>query len=184
MDLLNVLKLRRSVRHYSLKKVSFGSVSEICEAGMHAPMAGNIFTIKFIIVSEKDKIKLLADASQQPFIAQVPYVIVVYSKLDQIERSYGERGKIFARQQAGAVIENMLLRATDLDLGSCWIGWFDENMVKRILHIPESMQVEAILPIGHPLEKPFPKKKPELNMVASFEVHNQDVKKVKKKAFD
>ncbi len=184
MDLLNVLKLRRSVRHYSLKKISFADVSEICEAGMHTPMAGNIFTVKFIIVSEKEKIKLLADAAQQPFIAEVPYVVVVYSKLDQIVSSYGERGKIYSRQQAGAAIENMLLRATDLGLGTCWVGWFDEGLVKRILKIPDSFQVEALLPLGKPLEKPFPKKKPELNMVASFEIHGQDMKKPKKQAFD
>jgi len=184
MDLLNVLKLRRSVRHYSLKKVSFADVAEICEAGMHGPMAGNIFTVKFIIVSEKEKIKLLAEAAQQPFLTEVPYVIVVYSKLDQIESSYGEKGKVYSRQQAGAAIENMLLRTTDLGLGSCWIGWFDEAIVKRVLHIPEKFQVEALLPIGKPLEKPFPKKKPDLKLVTSFEVYNQDMKKPKKQIFD
>jgi len=184
MDLINVLKLRRSVRHYSIKKVAFADISEICEAGMHAPMAGNIFTVKFIIVSEKEKIKLLAEACQQPFLTQAPYVIIVYSKLDQIELSYGERGKIYSRQQAGAAIENMLLRATELGLGSCWVGWFDENIVKRICNIPAKFKVEALLPIGKPIEKPFPKKKPELNMVTSFEVHDQGMKKPKKKAYD
>jgi nitroreductase len=169
MDYVDVLKLRRSVRKFALKSVSFQDVSEICLAGTHGPMAGNIFTLKFIIVSDKEKIKLLANAAQQPFIAQAPYIIVVYSKTDQVVRSYGKRGEIFARQQAGAAIENMLLRAVDLELSTCWIGWFDENIIKRVLFLPDWAQVEALLPIGYSLEKPIPKKKMDLKLITRFD---------------
>ena len=169
MDYIDTLKLRRSVRKFALKSVSFQDVSEICLAGTYAPMAGNIFPLKFIIISDKEKIQLLANAAQQPFIAQAPYVIVVYSKTSQVVRSYGKKGEVFARQQAGAAIENMLLRATDLELGSCWIGWFDENIVKRVLFLPDWAQVEALLPVGFPLEKPIPKKKMDLKLITKFD---------------
>ncbi len=169
MDYIDVLKLRRSVKKFALKSVSFQDVAEICLAGTYAPMAGNIFTLKFIIVSDKEKIKLLANASQQPFIAQAPYVIVVYSKTAQVVRSYGKRGEVYVRQQAGAAIENMLLRAVDLELSSCWIGWFDENIVKRILFLPDWAQVEALLPIGYGQEKPIPKKKMDLKLITKFD---------------
>jgi nitroreductase len=183
MDYVDTLKLRRSVKKFALKSVSFQDVSEICLAGTYAPMAGNIFTVKFIIVSDKEKIQLLANAAQQPFIAQAPYVVVVYSKTAQVVRSYGKKGEIYARQQAGAVIENMLLRATDLDLSSCWIGWFDENIVKRVLFLPEWAQVEALLPIGYPLEKPIPKKKMELKLITKFDHYGSllDERKFKSK---
>lgn len=169
MEYVDVLKLRRSVRKYALKGVSFQDISEICLAGTYAPMGGNIFTLKFIIVSDKETIQLLANAAQQPFIAQAPYIIVVYSKTSQVVRSYGKKGEIYSRQQAGAAIENMLLRATDLDLASCWVGWFDENIVKRILFLPDWAQVEALLPIGHAQEKPIPKKKMDLKLITRFD---------------
>lgn len=183
MDFNKVLKTRKSVRHYSLKKVPFQAVSEICEAGILAPMAGNILTVRFIIVSDKEKIKLLADAAQQPFIAQTQYVVVIYSETKQIKQNYGERSKIYIRQQAGAVIENLLLKTVDLGLSSCWIGWFDENIVKRVLFLPDEVQVEALLPIGYGSEKTINKKRPDLKLVTYFNEYKQRTKKPLKKIF-
>lgn len=184
MDFNEVLKQRRSVRHYALKKVSFEKVSEVCEALTYSPMSGNIFSLKIILVSKKNIIKLLANAAQQPFIAEAEYVIVVYSKKDHTIRSYGKIGEKFIRQQAGAAIENMLLKATDLGLGSCWIGWFDEDAVKRIVLLPDWAQVEALIPIGHPLEKPNMRKKPDLKLITYFEKFKQEEKKPPRKVFD
>ncbi|MCK4721500.1 nitroreductase family protein, partial [bacterium] len=54
------------------------------------------------------------------------YIIVVCSDITQLKRSYGSRAEMYGRQQAGAVIENILLKVTDLKLASCWVGAFDE----------------------------------------------------------
>ena len=169
MELNEVLKQRRSVRRYSLRKVSLQKVSEICEAALYSPMSGNIFTVRLILVSDKKKIKLLANAAQQPFIAEAEYVIVVYSKKEHAVRSYGKVAETFIRQQAGAAIENMILKTVDLGLSTCWIGWLNEDAVKRIVFLPDWAQVEALLPIGYPLEKPSVKKKPDLKMITYFE---------------
>jgi nitroreductase len=184
MELNDVLKQRRSIRHFALKKVPFQKVSEICQAATYSPMAGNIFSVKFIIVSKKDKINLLANAAQQPFIAEADYVVVVYSKKDHTIRSYGKRGETYVRQQAGAAIENMLLKAVDIGLASCWIGWFDEDAVKRIVFLPDWAQVEALIPIGYALQKPIVKKKPDLKLITYFERYKQEEKKVPRKHFD
>lgn len=187
MELSHVLKLRRSIRKFALKGVSMQEIGEICQAAMLAPAAGNIPTIHFIIVSKKETIKLLASACQQPFLVQAPYVIVVYSDPRHVVRSYGKKRATYTRQQAGAAIENMLLRATDLELGACWVGWFDEDMVKRAVFIPVWGQVEALIPVGHPNEDPIPRKKKDLKLVTRFEQYgyfdSHEIKKPIKKVF-
>ena len=187
MEFINALKLRRSTRKFALKGVSMNEISEICQAAMLAPMSGNISTIYFIIVSKKETIKLLASAAQQPFLVQAPYVIVVYSDPRHTVRSYGKKGDIYVRQQAGAAIENMLLRAADLELGACWVGWFDEDMAKRAVFLPAWAQVEALIPVGHPNEEPIPKRKKDLKLVTRFDQRgyfdSHKLKKPVKKVF-
>ena len=171
-----LLKARCSIRKYSTRKVDFSDIISVCEAARYAPMAGNIFTVRLILVSEKKKKQELAEAAlDQDFIVKAPYIIVVCSDLSNLIRSYGKRAGMYARQQAGAAIENMFLKATELGLATCWIGAFDDNAIKRILRIPEHIQVETLLPIANPLGKTTPKKKPELKMFLHFEKYGQRV---------
>jgi len=174
MELDNAIKKRRSVRKYSSKKVSMNYIAEICDSARYAPMAGNIFSLKLIIVSDNDKKKKIADACfEQKFIADASCLIVVCSDENLVVKSYEDAGKTFVRQQAGAAIENMLLKITSLGLSSCWIGAFDEKALKKILEIPEKIQIEAVLPVAYASDKTNEKKKPELKMITFFDKWNQ-----------
>jgi hypothetical protein len=174
MEFDKILKERHCARTYSAKKVEFKDVVAICEAALSAPMAGNIFTLKLVVVSDKKKKQELAEAALgQEFLAEAGYIIVVCSDISNVAKSYDERGKIYARQQAGAAIENMFLKATDLGLGTCWIGAFDENAVRRILNIPDSVQVEALLPVGYERVKARTRIKPQLKNITNFEMWTQ-----------
>lgn len=178
MDFDELLKERKCIRNYSTKGVSFTDIVKICEASRFSPMAGNIFTLRLIVVSDKEKKQKLAEAAlEQEFIADAPYVLVVCSDISNLVRSYGEKAQIYSRQQAGAAIENMFLKVTELGLATCWIGAFDENAVKRILKIPDNIQVEALLPIANPLGKTQAKKKPELKLILYFEEWKQTTAK-------
>jgi len=182
MNFDELLKTRRSARDYSPKKVSFKDVAEICDAARFSPMAGNIYTLRLVIVNDEKKKKDIAEACfEQDFVGRASHLIVVCSDLSSATRSYEERGKIYARQQAGAAIENMLLKTTELKLASCWIGAFNEDAVKRILKIPENIQVEAILPIAYASKKTPEKKKPDLKMITFFEQWKQQEQKPAKK---
>ena len=63
--------------------------------------------------------------------------------------AYGEQAETFVRQQAGAAIQNFLLRLTEEGLATCWTGHFVDNMIKRILEIPEDIDIEALFTIGY-----------------------------------
>lgn len=178
MEFDKVLKERHCARSYSIKKVEFKDVVAICEAALSAPAAGNIPSLKLIVVSDKKKKQELAEACLgQEFVGEAGYVIVACSDVSNVAKSYGERGKIYARQQAGAAIENMFLKATDLGLGTCWIGAFDENAVRTLFNIPESIQVEALLPIGYEKGKAKIRAKQQLKNIAYFEMWTQKTAK-------
>ena len=168
MELNKAIKERKSVRSFSTKKVDWRNIIEAIDYARLAPLAGNIPTLKFILVDDKEKIKKLAVASQQDFFDRVQYVVVVCSDKTQCIRSYDERGNMYARQQAGSLIENFLLKITELGLATCWVGAFYEQQVKQILNIPDNIDVEAFFPIGYELGKSKQDKKPELDRLLFF----------------
>ncbi len=168
MELDKVIEKRRSVRSFSSKKPNWRDIIKAIDAARLSPLAGNIPTLKFILVSEKEKIKELANACQQNFVGKAEYIVVVCTDPTQVVRSYGERGYKYASQQAGASIENFLLKITDLGLSSCWIGAFSDEDVKRILKIPENIIVEALFPVGYEIGKSKQKQKPDLDAILYF----------------
>jgi nitroreductase len=170
MNLDNAIKKRCSVRSFKTKKPDWRKILQAIEAASKAPLAGNIPTVKFILVSKKEKIADLAEAATQDFIALAHYVVVVCSDPTQCARSYDERAKRYCKQQAGAAIQNFLLKITDLGLCTCWTGAFSDRTVKRTLQLPEHVEVEAILPIGYEMGKTSQRKKPKLDDVLYFDV--------------
>jgi len=165
----DILEKRHCTRHFKTKDVSDKTLGEILDSVRYAPCAGGIFTVKLVVVDDKTAKKKIADACLgQSFIAEAPYIIVVCSDMEQVSRSYGSRAEIYTKQQAGAAIENMFLKITELGLSTCWIGAFDENPIKRALHIPDKVKVEAILPIGYEMGKSFIKEKISLKRIIRF----------------
>ena len=169
MGLDKIIKERHSVRKFSSKKPNWRDIMQALDSARLSPLAGNISAIRFILVSDREKIRQLAEASQQDFSANAEYVVVFCSDTSDLERSYGERGKVYARQQAGASIENFLLKLTELGLSTCWIGAFYDEGVKYILGIPEHIEVEAFFPIGYELGKSKQRFKAPLDTITFFD---------------
>ena len=159
MKLDEAIKKRKSVKRFKDKTPSWKKILEALDASTYAPMAGDIYTLKFILIDEKDKIQKIATYCAQDFVGQVKYVAVFVSKKDRTVTSYGKRGEIYVRQQAGAAIQNFLLKITELKLSTCWVGHFQEHRIKSLLKIPEDRQIEAIFPIGYEIKKPQEKKR-------------------------
>jgi len=157
----DVIEKRRSVRRFSSKKPKWQDIVEAIDAANKCPLAGNIYALRFILVDDKAKIRELAEASQQDFFENVDYAVVILSDKTSLIKSYDERAEMYARQQAGAAVENFLLKITEMGMASCWVGAFVDEEVKRVLEVPEpsdNIQVEAILPVGfempgHKVEK-------------------------------
>ena len=182
MELNKAIQSRRSVKKFKSKKPDWKLIVECIDAARYAPTAGGNYTLKFILVDDPETIQKLADCAQQPFISQAQYVVVVCSNPSRTSNLYGERGKKYLRQQAGAAIQNFLLKVEESGLSTCWIGHFTENEIKRGLKIPEDIDIEAFFPIGYEYEKKRTRKaKIDLDNILYFNKYKQ--KKLKKPRF-
>ena len=101
---------------------------------------------------------------------QAPVFIVVVSEPKKAERFYGTRGaRLYTIQACAASIENMLLTAHSLGLGSCWVGAFDEHEIWTILGLPEESSVQGVVTIGHADETPQAPPKYRIEHMMFFE---------------
>jgi len=155
MEFMEAIKGRRSIRKFKDRAVGKEMIEELLNAAQMAPSAGNLQARDFIIVTNKiTKQKLTKAALGQSFIEKAPVVIVVIADIERSSRIYRSRGELYATQDATAGIENILLSAYSMGLGTCWIGAFDENAVCELLGIPNKTLPVAIIPVGYPDEQP------------------------------
>ncbi|MCW1301070.1 MAG: nitroreductase family protein [Candidatus Nanoarchaeia archaeon] len=170
MDVFECIFRRRSVRSFLNRAVEDEKISKILEAAIHAPSSGDLQNWLFILVRDRKKKLQLAEAALgQMWMTTADVIIAVCSKTSRVTMRYGERGRLYAIQNCAAAIENMLLAATALGLGSCWVGAFDETAVKHILNIPPEIEVHALIPIGYPAEKTIKPRRLPLEEVVFFE---------------
>ena len=106
MELDKAIKGRSSVKKFNSKKPDWRDIIEAIDAARYAPMAGGNYSLKFILVSDSEKIRNIAEACQQPFVGQAHYLVVACSVPDRLTNAYEKQGEVYARQQAGAAIEN------------------------------------------------------------------------------
>jgi nitroreductase len=161
----DIIRARRSVRAYDGRPVSADQVRAICEAARLAPSACNSQTWRFVAVARSETISRICAEAMRPVIPnrwlkQAPLLIVGCAKLDIIANRIGSRitGTEYYQIDMGIAMEHMALKATEMGLGTCWIGWFKEERVRQILSIPPQIRVCALLAVGHPKVEP-PKKR-------------------------
>lgn len=155
MNLDEAIKNRRSIRKYKEENFPESDLDHIMECAMSAPSAGNLQSRRFYIVKDKKVRKVIAKgAYNQNFIIEAPVAIVVCAD-HRIQSRYSSRGiKLYSIMDCSASIQNMLLTAYSLGLGSCWISAFDEESVRDTLDIPIHLRPVAIVTLGYADEKP------------------------------
>ncbi len=174
VDFDNVIAKRVSVQSFTSKRPSWKNLMIAIDAALQGPFAGNKNNLKFIIVEHPEIMKKLSQHSEQHWIAEAKAAIVVYSDDRILEEMYGERGRVYSRQQAGAAIQTILFKLVDLGLSGCWVGAYTDEILKQLLKIPSHMQIEAIIPVGYAASKQKRKRKMSLSAAIDWEEHDQD----------
>jgi nitroreductase len=150
MDLYQAIKKRYSCRSYNSKPIEQEKLEKILEAARQAPSAKNLQDWRFVIVTDEQKRKQLAiTANKQMFIATAPAIIVGCSNCDQTMRCSQKISSI----DVAIAMEHIALAATAEGLATCWIGSFYPEKVRKILDIPEKIEVVELMPIGYPADK-------------------------------
>lgn len=155
MDVLEAIRGRRSIRRFRSDPIPDPLVDALEQSLLEAPSAGNLQSRKFFLVFREETRKRLARAAyDQGFIAQAPLAVVCCADLAAARR-YGDRGiTLYCLQDVAAGVQNLLLAAHSLGLGTVWVGAFDEAEVSRILDLPDRLRPVAIVPVGYPDENP------------------------------
>ncbi|MEA2089663.1 MAG: nitroreductase family protein [Thermoproteota archaeon] len=171
MDVFEAIKNRRSVRAFTNQPVSEKQVHQLIDAARWAPSAGNVQSWEFIVVRNAETKRKLAEAAlNQTFIEEAPVVIVVCANEVRSGQTYGDRGvNLYCLQDTAAATQNLLLTAYALGLAACWVGAFQEEEAKNVLNTPRGMRPVAIVPIGHPAEKPVAPSRRPLSEIVHYE---------------
>ena len=160
LNFLNLCKNRKSIRKFSDRPVEKEKILLCLEAARLAPSACNSQPWKFIVIDEPQlKDKLTSNAfsgiySTNLFAKKAPVIIVVISEKSSFIASVGAylKDTRYYLIDIGIAVEHLVLQATESGLGSCWLGWFDEKSVKKILKIPDEKRVDLLIALGYPSE--------------------------------
>jgi len=171
LDVLEAIKERRSIRAFTDEKVSEKDVERLIDAARWAPSAGNTQPLELVVVKDKEMKRKLSEAAlNQTFIEKAPVVIVVCADLNRSSRGYGSRGeRLYSIQDTAAATENILLAAQELGLATCWVGAFRDKEVAKAVKAPKNMKPVAIVPVGHPAERPLAPQKRSVNEIVHYE---------------
>ncbi len=159
MEFDAVVRKRRSVRAFSKASVDWRAAMTAIDAALQGPFAGGQNNLKFMIIEHPGTIKSVASNVGQSWISNSQLLIVVCSDDSRLEELYGERGRVYSRQQAGAAIGAILHKLVDLGYGSCWVASYADEVLKDLLNVPQHVQIEAILPVGKTAPARFVEKK-------------------------
>jgi len=159
VDLLELIKGRRSIRRFEERDVSDELIARIIEAGIWAPSSDHCEPCEFIVVRDAGVRKELAKISPwSRFLADAPVAICIIA-----DRSSG-----CVVQDGSVAVMNMLLMIHALGLGSCWVDvQYNEELVRELLKIPENYEVITVIPVGYPAESPSSTRKSLANSLHS-----------------
>ncbi len=166
-NFLELINKRQSVRAYSEKPVEDEKIQKCIEAARVAPSACNAQPWKFIIVNDSELKNQIADKTSNRllplnhFTKQAPVHVVLVMEKANLTSKIGTvvRQKPFPLIDIGIAAEHFCLQATEEELGTCMLGWFDEKSVKNLLNIPENKRAMLIITVGYPKEKTIRQKR-------------------------
>jgi nitroreductase len=174
MTIKEVIKKRQSNRRYKPDLVEKEKIMQCIEAARLAPSACNAQAWKFVIVDEpalREQIGIAAQGmGMNKFVAQAPVIIAVVLESAGAASVLGSKikRKDYTQIDMGIAVEHICLQATELGLGSCIIGWFNEREVKKLLKIPFNKRVPLLVTLGYPDDEQRIKSRKKIEDIYSF----------------
>ncbi|MBI5849308.1 MAG: nitroreductase [Nitrospirae bacterium] len=159
MDMLDLIKSRRSVRKFKSDRIPEELIEKVLEAGRWAPSGLNNQAWRFAVVTDKATITRISSLTHYAKIVLAAQALIPVF-LDTA-KSYHREKDI---QSIGACLQNMLLEIHALGLGAVWLGEIirSNEQIKKILGLPEELELMAVIAMGYPDEMPRATKRKEL----------------------
>jgi len=158
MTVLEAIQKRYSCRSYQDKPIEQEKLDEIFEAAHLAPSAKNLQDWRFVVVTDKETKRQLAEAANnQRFLENAGAIIIACSNSNEVMRCGQALGPI----DVAIALEHIALQATELGLATCWIGSFYPEKVRPIVGIPENIVIIELMAVGYPADsRKEPNRKP------------------------
>jgi len=148
-DFLSFVSGRSSVREYESDPVATEDLEYILNCARTAPSGGNLEAWDVVVVTDEETREALAEAAfDQKHLEQAPLILAVCSNYVRSMSRYGERGILYALEDATIACTYMMLAAHARNLQSCWTGAFDDDAVREILGLPQHARPVALLAVG------------------------------------
>jgi len=165
MDFLELAKKRYSVRAYKSKPVEEEKLNQILEAARLAPTGSNQQAFKLIVVHTAGREEELKPLYARDWFTQVPIIICACAVTDP-DQPYNEARHY---RNIGIVIDHLIMAATDLGLGTCWIGAYDQEAARKILGIPENAYPVILVTVGYADDEPKDKVRKPIEELVRYE---------------
>ena len=160
MELTEVIEKRRSIRKFSDKPVSREILEELIKAAALAPTASNLQAWRFFVADDPELVRDI-DSFSPGLSGKPPVIIAIASDLAEAERRGSKNSLVYGlMMDAAMAAENLMLKATDLGLGTCAIKSYNDKAVHKLLKLPDTMRLEILISVGWPAAEPRePKRK-------------------------
>jgi nitroreductase len=155
MDFYEVVRTRRSIRAYRDEPIPEEWLRRVLDAARIAPSGSNRQPTRFILVRDQATRKALVPlCHDQDFIADAPVVVVACGRNIQYNRG-GYMGDMAMLVDVAIAVDHLTLAARAEGLGTCWIGSFDNDALKKLLGVPGDYEIVALTPLGFPQGETF-----------------------------
>jgi len=165
MKFLELAKRRYSVRGYKAGPVEADKLQEVLEAARLAPTAGNRQRFELIVIQTAGREEELRRIYDKDWFVQAPLVICAC----RYPMDPARQRKDYTDVDVGIVVDHLTLAATELGLGTCWIGAFDPAAARKILGLPDEVEPVVFTPLGYPADPPRVKQRKPLDDLVRYE---------------
>ena len=165
MKFLELAKRRYSVRGYKADPVEADKLQEVLEAARLAPTAGNRQRFELIVIQTAGREEELRRIYDKDWFVQAPLLICAC----RYPMDPARQRKDYTDVDVGIVVDHLTLAATELGLGTCWIGAFDPAAARKILGLPDEVEPVVFTPLGYPADPPRVKQRKPLDDLVRYE---------------
>ena len=168
MEFSELIAARYSVRAYRPDPVEDEKLQAILEAARIAPTAANRQPIQLVVMHTDGREEEIGQIYGRPWFVQAPLLIAVcaISSLAWVRESDRFNARMI---DAAIVADHLILAATDLGLGTCWVAAFNVEAARRVLQLPEEAEPVIFTPLGYPADQPGPKTRKPLQELVRYE---------------
>jgi nitroreductase len=166
MEFSELINARYSVRAYKPDAVEEEKLEQVLEAARLAPTAANRQPFRLIVIPTAGREAELRRIYNRGWFVTPPFVICICSV--PAEGWVRMDGKPYADVDVAIAMDHLILAATELGLGTCWIAAFDPAAARQVLGLPEGPEPVAFTPLGYPADQPRPKERKPLSRLVQY----------------